>query len=586
MNMRAPAFVVVVGAAMLPAVVHAPNLRASAANVMALLIAAVALNLVAGSGGIPSLGHGAFMGIGAYAFALLRARAGLGPFLALIVAIAIVAAAAVVVARAVAPLRAPFAAVTTWVVAWAVWLAFGAFASLTGGAAGAVIPPARVHMSVLGLSFTVGIIALYEIGLVAVLGLMAGARAALRRYGPAIRAQSDDPRAAAAAGIDVVRVRTWLFAISAVVAGAAGILVAQVAGVADPTTFRPLLSIELFLVVLLGGAGEMLGPIAGLLGLLVISAGSRGLGAAVGVSGDAVEPLVVAIVLVFVLLLGRRGLVSLVRARFPSDRIWSRRVPARIVPTQGGARLEARDIAVSFGGVRALDGVSFVAEPGRCHAIIGPNGSGKTTLLRVLAGGLKQERGDVYLDGSLLHPGGAHERASAGVVRTLQQLSVAPDLSAAEHVLSGMEPVRDVGLVRALVATPGARREAHDAETNGNGVLASVDLLARADARAGDLDSGERIMLQFARALASRPRVLLLDEPTAGLDVAGMRRVLVTLGRAKRAGMTIVLVAHDLWLVRAIADRVTVLDAGAVIAEGSVEEVSANPRVRAAYLGR
>jgi branched-chain amino acid transport system ATP-binding protein len=231
-----------------------------------------------------------------------------------------------------------------------------------------------------------------------------------------------------------------------------------------------------------------------------------------------------------------------------------------------------------------IDRVSFTVEAGEFVCLLGPNGCGKTTLLRVVAGAIAPDRGEVLLDGAPLR-GEPHHRARAGVVRTLQPLALAPDMTALEHVLSGMEPVRTAGLGRTLARTPRAREEERAAARAALDVLRSLDLEHLAALPAADLGVGERRLVQVARALAANPRALLLDEPSAGLDFHETRRLLVTLARAKNDGATIVLVAHDLWLVRAVADRVTVLDAGAVIAEGTPDEVAADPAVRDAYLG-
>ena len=170
-----------------------------------------------------------------------------------------------------------------------------------------------------------------------------------------------------------------------------------------------------------------------------------------------------AVLLGLVLAVGRRGLVPLVRERLrPGAVVVAGPVEAGHPPApapRARAQIEARDVCVSFGGVQALDAVTFGAGPGGCHALIGPNGSGKTTLLRVLAGGLRPAAGRVLLDGHPLGEGAAHDRARAGIVRTLQGVALAPELTDVDHVVSGMEPVRRVGLLQAVTSTPHAREE-------------------------------------------------------------------------------------------------------------------------------
>jgi branched-chain amino acid transport system ATP-binding protein/branched-chain amino acid transport system permease protein len=575
----------VTSAVLFPVFATSSSLRADATHAAALLLGATALNLALGYAGQPSLGHGALMGAGAYSYALLRADANLGPVVAVLGAVAAAAICGALVSRAVARLRAPFVALTTWMLAWMFWVALSSFPGRTGGASGTVVPQTRLDLHLLGIKVSVGAVLLYEIAVVAVALATLASLTGLRRFGPALAAQREEPLAASAAGVDVVRLRMVAFIVSAGLAGLAGVIEAQASGVADPSTFRPLLSAELFLVVLVGGAGELLGPVAGLASLLVVASVAGALGDALGVTGERVEPLAVALLLAVVLLVGRRGLVPLVRDRLRQPPPAVPEVPPRAAAWRPGARIAARGISVSFDGLQALDNVTFEAGPGGCHALIGPNGSGKTTLLRVLAGGLRPDGGTVLLDERELAGDAPHERARAGVVRTLQQVALAPGMTGLDHVISGLEPVRRTGLVQAVTSTPLARAEERAVASEAQATLAELGALSAAQRRAGDLAFADRRLVQLARALVARPSVLLLDEPSAGLDEHATQRVLRSVEHAKANGTTIVLVAHDLALVRALADRVTVLDAGVVIADGTADEVSSDPRVVAAYLG-
>jgi ABC-type branched-subunit amino acid transport system ATPase component len=368
----------------------------------------------------------------------------------------------------------------------------------------------------------------------------------------------------------------------------AGAVLVQAAGAADPVTFRPLLSVEVFLIVLVGGAGEPLGPALGLTVFEVTRWATSAACQRLGYGNAVAEPLAIALQLPAALAAARFTVLPRVRTAL------GRRTGAE--PTaasrsgnasaQNGAVIEARGIAVSFGGIRALKGITFDAGPGECHALIGPNGSGKTTLLRVMTGALTADTGTVELDGSSIDDLGPHARAKAGVIRTMQDLAMAVEATVLDNVIAGMEPVRSTGLVQAVTSTPLSRLEQRDVRATAFAVLAELGIAALAEDRAASLSFGQLRLVQLARALAGAPRVLLLDEPSAGLDAVGTATLVSAVRGLCASGATVVLVTHDLGLMRAAADRVTVLDAGTAIAAGTPQAVTADPHVIAAYLGR
>jgi branched-chain amino acid transport system ATP-binding protein len=233
--------------------------------------------------------------------------------------------------------------------------------------------------------------------------------------------------------------------------------------------------------------------------------------------------------------------------------------------------------------VAALDGVGLTVDAGSCHALVWSNGSGKTTLTRVAAGVVVADRGSVLLDGVDLAGVSPAARVRRGVTRTLQRPAVAPGLTAVDHVLSGLEPRRTAGLLRAGLLTPASRAEQRAALTDALSLLDLVGLRSSAGTVVAALPFSDQRLVQVARALAPRPRVLLLDEPSAGMDERGEQRLRVLLDRLRAGGLTVVLVEHNLRLVRAVADRVTVLDAGRVIADGPVADTLERDDVREAY---
>ena len=574
-------------AAAAPVFVRGGDTLTSGAEALLLLLAAIGLNLAMGYVGQPSLGQGGFVAVGAYVTAILVAREGWDPASSILVGVAASSVAGVLVARGVSRLRPAFVAVATWLFAWVTAFAIAAFPSLTGGSRGVAIGQTRLDLDALGLAWRPGPVAFYEIALAGVLAALVIGAALLRRYGAAFAAVRADPIAARAAGIGVERIRIGALTSSAAVGGLAGGLLALNAGVADPTSYGPLLSVKLFVVVLLGGAARLVGPAVGLVAVLAISKLGAGFASAVGGAQPDVEPFAAAAVLAGVLAFGTRGLVPMAERLLRGEPTPRPRTTASPGVPRGadGAGLRARGIRVPFGGVVALDELSLDVSPRTCHVIVGPNGSGKTTLLRVIAGAIAPERGEVSLDGEALTRPDPVARARAGIGRTLQRTAVPPETTAFEYVLAGVEPVRRTGPIRAAFRTPSARLDEREAHTRAHEALSATGLQHLARTPTELLTGAEQRLLQIARALAPGPRVLLLDEPSAGLDMEAETRLRALIAALRRAGITVVVVEHNLRLVRAVADRVSVLDAGRLIAEGTVEEVAADPAVQAAYLG-
>jgi len=578
------AMALAIGAAV-PLFVHRGDLLTSAAKALLLLLAAMGLNVAMGYAGSPSLGQGGFAAIGAYTTAILVAQHRWDPVAAAIVGVVFSLVAAAVVARGVARIRPPFVALATWLFAWIAALAIAAFPSLTGGERGVSIGQPAVRFRALGAGWRPGPPAYYEIAIVAVAIVLVLHTNLIRRYGPAFAAVRSDPAAARASGIPVDRLRFAALAASGAIGGLAGALLALNAGVADPTSYGPLLSVKLFIVVLIGGSARRLGPAMGLIAVLVISRAASGVANALGSAPADIEPIVAGAVLAGLLLFGGDGLVDVFERRRVTRRAAGAGGPIVPIANVFGAALKGRDIGVAFGGVVALDDCSIAAAPGTCHAIVGPNGSGKTTLLRILGGAVVPERGAVVLDGRELPEGDPVSRARMGIVRTLQRTVVQQRTTALDYVIAGVEARRPPTFIRAVLSAPSVRREHRDVSKRARDALAAVGLAGVASATMESLTGAEQRLLQIARALASTPRVLLLDEPSAGFGVDAEGRLREVLAMLRNAGLTVVVVEHNLRLVREIADRVSVLDAGRVIAEGTVAEVADDPAVRAAYLG-
>jgi branched-chain amino acid transport system permease protein len=527
-----------------------------------LALAATGLAICVGLAGVPSLAQGAFVGTGAFAAAhLLRHTALPAELCALLAALAAAAlgTAAGFAVRGLDPVRV---AVSTWLLSWFVALALGVLPWLSGGSQGLVVPTRRLF----GLSPTP--LVHYELA-VALTGLCALALFALRRapFGLDLAAADAHGPTAIALGVPVERLRVEAFAASAFVGGLAGGLAVQLDIVADPTAYGPLLSFELLVAVLVGGATAALGPSAGVVVLGLIALAARGIGSLAAVSASRFQPMLEALLLLAVLATGGSALVpavrDLLRRSRPPDR--RPRAPGHAGPTGRTATLTAAGLTKRFGAVVAAEDVSLVLRPGTITALVGPNGSGKTTILRLLGGALKPDGGAIRLDGTPLEEAPAAERVRRGLVRTLQSRHVLGRMTVLETVTVGANRRRrDGGAIRALTATPRFRAETRAAEAAGVAALDAVGLAAELDRPAAELAGSARHRLMIAAALATNPAVLLLDEPSAGATADEIRGLARVLERLKLDGRAILLVEHNLPLVREVADEIVELEAGRV----------------------
>ncbi|TDD92131.1 ABC transporter ATP-binding protein [Actinomadura darangshiensis] len=248
--------------------------------------------------------------------------------------------------------------------------------------------------------------------------------------------------------------------------------------------------------------------------------------------------------------------------------------------------LVVEDVALSFAGVKALDGVSFRVEPRTVHAVIGPNGAGKTSCFNVVCGVYTPERGTVTLGGNRLTGLPPHRIARLGVGRAFQNIALSGRQSVLENILLGRHVLTRSGVLAAGLRLPGARREAREGRERAAEIAGLVGLSRLLDRPAGLLSYGDKKRLELARALAMEPSVLLLDEPVAGMnDEETARTAEVIRGVRDRAGVAVLIIEHDMALVMDVSDRVTVLDFGRLVADGTPREVRRHPEVLRAYLG-
>ncbi|MEP9380487.1 ABC transporter ATP-binding protein [Aquabacter sp. CN5-332] len=251
-----------------------------------------------------------------------------------------------------------------------------------------------------------------------------------------------------------------------------------------------------------------------------------------------------------------------------------------------GALLETHGVSRRFGGLLAVDSVDIEVVEGEVHGLIGPNGAGKTTMLNLLSGHLPVSTGRIAFEGADITRLPAERRAAAGIRRTFQNLKLFREMSALENVMVGLHASSRAEIIHALLRTPFQKREEAEIAEKARAALAFVGLAHLADQPAGSLPYGHQRLLEIARAFVAKPRLLLLDEPAAGLNGGESRHLVDFIQRIRAAGTTIVLIEHHMDVVMPTCDRITVLNYGKLLARGTPAEIRADSAVIGAYLGK
>ena len=545
-------------------------------SVALLALCGIGLNVVLGLTGQMSFGHGAFYAIGAYAVGILTVSAGIGFWLAWPLAILLSAGVGALVALPALRVTGPYLAMITIAFAFIVEHGLIEASALTGGQNGlmGILAPS--------LGFAQGERAVAILAMLSV-GVALAAFAWLSRgtWGAAMRAVRDSETACESLGLSPLVVKTVAFACSAACAGAAGALFAPLSGFIAPNSFGFMQSILFVLVVLIGGRGTVVGPLAGaiVVGLLPEFLASL----------EEYRLLFFGALLLVVLWVAPRGLVGLaeslaqrLRRKAPDAGEWVSPLPADAalpLAARERAALKVEGLTMQFGGVRAVDSLSFTAARASVTSLIGPNGAGKSTALNMLSGFYRATRGGFSLGDRVLTGRPALRIARLGLARTYQTSLLFASLGVADNVALAMTRGRLGGLLGAArLRSPAARRRAL-------ALLAWCGYTGPADKLAGDLAHVDRRLVEIARALALDPDFVLLDEPAAGLSREDKARLATLLRRIADTGLGVLIVEHDMALVMGISDQIVVLDAGRHLATGTPDAVRANREVQQAYLG-
>lgn len=535
----------------------------------------VGLNVLFGLSGQISLGQVGFYAIGAYTSAILTTTVGTSFWLALPLAVLLAGLIGTVLALPALRVTGPYLAMVT--IAFGFIIEHGAveWRGLTGGASGLMniaLP------SAFGYLFDDRDVAALIVGCGAIV-LWLFWRLSVSPWGLALRAVRDAEVAAQSLGLNPLVLRTVAFTLSAAAAGLAGALFAPLTTFVSPSAFPFVQSILFLLVVIIGGAGEVFGPLIGSALIVLLP--------------EYLSSLAEYRLLFFgALLLGALWLAPGGVAGAIGNRL-RRRSPHRVRPSNGidvlawlrqgthGRVLKVEGLSLAFGGVRAVADVSFTARSGQITSLIGPNGAGKTTVLNLLSGFYTPDVGSVTLGGQHVLGRPSHAIARLGMARTYQTSQLFPTLSVLENLLIALQR----GRLGTLLTVRGDVRHEGELVQLAAGLLAFVGYDGALERPAGGLAHVDKRVVEIARALATQPQVLLLDEPAAGLGPRDIERLGKLLRQVADANIAVVLVEHHMPLVMSLSDHVVVLDAGQVIAIGSPAQVRQDEAVRKAYLG-
>jgi branched-chain amino acid transport system permease protein len=545
---------------------------------------ALGLVLLTGVGGLVSFGQASFMGIAAYATAWTTAVMGGSPWLGLALALAATVAVALIVGALTLRLSGHFLSLST--IAWgmALYFTFGNMESL-GQYNGIAGVPA---ISIGSLALTASDAFYYLVWGLLLLALLAAHNLLNSRAGRAMRALRGGNILVESLGISAFRTRLVTFVIAAALAAFAGWLYAHMSHFVSPTPFGITASIEFLMMAMVGGAGHLLGAILGsaLITLMKNSIQDILPLVAPGAAGQ-MEIVVFSALFIVFLQHARDGIVPFIARRLPAPvrgpPAPAKPLPRRAKPAPGQPLMKVDGVQRRFGGLIAVDNVSFDVRAGEILGLIGPNGAGKTTMFNLITGALPASGGRIVFAGQDVTGAPQRRIARAGIARTFQHVKLRPRMTLLDNVLLGTYVRTRSGFLSAALRLD--RGEERRAQYEALRQLERVGLAGRCFELAGNLPLGNQRLLEIARALAADPVLLVLDEPAAGLR-RQEKLALADLLRALRSeGLTILLVEHDMDFVMRLVDRIVVMDFGCKLCEGDPRSVRGDPRVQEAYLG-
>ncbi len=546
-------------------------------------LAALGLVLLTGVGGLTSFGQAAFVGIGAYATAWLCTSEGGSPWLGLVLSLLLSGAVAALLGAATLRLGGHLLPLST--IAWglAIFFLFGDLEVLGGHNGISDIPPVALGP----VSFRSPTGGYYLIWIALGGAMLLAANLLDSRSGRAIRSLRGGAGMAESVGIDAFRVRLAVFVLAGVLAGLSGWLYAHVQRFVSPTAFDVGPGIDYLFMAMLGGAGHVGGAVVGAALVTLARDGLQDVLPLLLHDSGPAQATVFGALFILLLQFARGGLIPTLRRLLPrappplpAD---APPLPRRSLPPAGSELLTIDGVIKRFGGLLAVNEVSFGLSAGEILGLIGPNGAGKSTLFNCISGAAAPGGGRIRFLGEDIVGLAARRIAARGIARTFQHVRLRPAMTLLENVMLGAHLRAAAGFAAGALRLDRAEERAIRAEAMRQ--LRRVGLHERPYDLAGNLPLARQRLLEVARALAADPILLLLDEPAAGLR-RGEKQALADLLRALRdEGISILLVEHDMEFVMGLVDRVVVMQFGTRLAEGAPGPIRADPRVQEAYLG-
>ena len=577
--------VVVFACMLLYAVSPVPEFWIAQLNYIALYsLVVLGLVLLTGIGGLTSFGQAAFVGVGAYTTAYMTVQLGWSPWLTLFVGIGITIVSALLVGWITLRMSGHYLPLAT--IAWALSLyylmgnmdALGKYDGILG------IPALTLFGMEIssGRSFFVLAWSVVLLAAFAVLNLLDS------RTGRAIRAMRSSVLMAEAMGVNTLQHKVGIFLIAAVFASISGWLLAHFQHSVNPSPFGLKMGIEYLFMTVLGGAGFVWGAISGAVMTKLLEDELQVLlPKLIGTSGS-YEVIVFGIVLVLVLKYLPDGIWSLVGRFLPKpDRVedWhdAPALAERAKPAKGETVLAVDKVRKEFGGLVAVNDVSFQIGAGQIVGLIGPNGAGKSTTFNLITGVLGMTSGTVKFRGETISGLPSREISARGMSRTFQHVKMIPEMTVLENVALGAQMRGHKNAIASMLRMDRAEEQSLMREAERQ--LRRIGMGDAMHEQAGNLAMGPQRLMEIARALCSDPALLLLDEPAAGLRHKEKQSLVAVLRQLQAEGMSILLVEHDMEMVMDVTDHIVVMEFGTKLMEGTPQEVQESPKVRAAYLG-
>ncbi len=585
MNTRRLSLIAFVAVLALLPVLPVPEFWITQANYIGLYtLVVIGLVLLTGIAGLTSFGQAAFVGLGAYTAAYLTLTHHISPWLTVWAGFVVTGAVALILGWVTLRMSGHYLPLAT--IAWGLSLFYllgnldflGKYDGLLG------IPA----LDFFGITLNTGRTFFYLLWALVVLASIGAINLLDSRTGRAMRAVKGGATMPEAMGVDTFRVKVTVFVLAALLASVSGWLFAHFQRTVNPSPFGLNMGIEYLFMAVVGGVGHVWGALLGA-GVVQILKDQLQvwLPKLLGGSGN-YEMIVFGVLLVLVLQYARDGIWAFIEARLPRvqrkvDWTSATALPERAKPPHGEVVLDVNKVRKEFGGLVAVNDVSFQVRAGEIVGLIGPNGAGKSTTFNLVTGVLPLTRGAVSLRGEPIGSLASREIARRGVSRTFQHVKMIPGMTVLENVALGAHLRGGKGVAAAMLRLDRAeeRQLLKEAETQ----LKRIGMHASMHELAGNLALGPQRLMEIARALCADPTLLLLDEPAAGLRLKEKQALSAVLRQLRGEGLSILLVEHDMDLVMGLTDRIVVMEFGTKLIEGTPEEVQASPAVRAAYLG-